>query len=208
MSKFSKILIFIFLAISISLGFIVFYSNSEKNKNNVFAIEISDSSPEDLGSVVYICPEATSLEKINPLCKNIIVLAVGESKNGMVVTITTYNGQEYYVVSGFQNGGGGEFGFIEKSIKDISDYIQNLPDEAFNKNSGQRKKALKSKLEEVFLKIESQEYQAVINKLQKDIRAKVDGDPRPEDWIMDPTAQQEICEMIDSLASHLQELLQ
>lgn len=60
----------------------------------------------DAGSV-YLCPHATSLEEITPLCKDIVVLDVGETKKGIVATTTTYNDQDYYLVLGFTNGGVG-----------------------------------------------------------------------------------------------------
>ena len=53
-------------------------------------------------------------------------------------------------------------------------------------------------------------YQGAIKKLQNDIRAKTDGDidgnPK-NDWITNPEAQQEICNMIDDLIAYLQTLL-
>lgn len=124
---------------------------------------------------MYICPEATSLNEITPLCKNIIIISVGESKNGLSVTTIEYEGQGYYLVFGVKGTGGGEFGTIGKAIKEFNDYIQGLPNSAFKNNPQQRKNALKNKLEEVFRKIENQEYQEAIQKLQNDIKAKADG---------------------------------
>jgi len=198
MSKFSKILILIFLIFSISVGFTIAHFSKAEGFT---------SSTE--GSV-YICPEATSLEEINPLCPGIVVLKLRETIEGLTLSATTYEGQEYYLVIGFKNGGGGEFGIAEKIIKDINDYIQGLPDKAFKNNPQQRKNALKNKLEEVFIKIENREYQEAIQKLQNDIKAKADGavggNPK-DDWIINPTTQKDICEMIDDFIVHLQGLL-
>jgi len=89
----------------------------------------------------------------------------------------------------------------------LSDYIQTRPNEAFKDNSQQRKNALRNKLEEVFAKIENREYQDAVNKLQNDIRTKADGDPTAEDWIISPTAQEQICDIIDELISYFKDLL-
>ena len=55
----------------------------------------------------------------------------------------------------------------------------------------------------------AQEYQEAINKLQNDIRSKADGfvdGNSKNDWIVDPTAQGEICVMIDNLIYYLRSL--
>jgi hypothetical protein len=39
-------------------------------------------------------------------------LSVGETKDGMTMTTTTYEGQDYYEVSGIKGSGGGEGDFI------------------------------------------------------------------------------------------------
>jgi hypothetical protein len=95
------------------------------------------------------------------------------------------------------------------SIDDINSYIQSLPESAFGKEAGNQKNVLSSKLTEVGNKIASGSYNDAINKLQNDIRAKADGslggNPK-NDWITDPEAQQEMCQMIDKLISTLQRL--
>jgi len=114
------------------------------------------------------------------------------------------------MIYGVKDTGGGEFGYIEESIKNIHYYIQGLLDNVFKNNPNQRKNALKNKLEEVFVKIENNEYQEAINKLRNDIRAKTDGSidgNLKDDWITDSVAQKEICIMIDELIIYLQGLL-
>jgi len=78
-----------------------------------------------------------------------------------------------------------------------------------NNNPQRRKNALKNKLEEVFRKIESNEYQDAIKKLQNDIRIKadglVDGNPK-DDWIVNSAAQKKICVIIDDLIIYLRRL--
>ncbi len=93
---------------------------------------------------------------------------------------------------------------------DIDDYIQNLPPECFKNNPGNRKNTFHLKLGEVQTLIDNGEYQAAINKLQNDIRAKMDGslggNPN-NDWISCPEAQADLCAMIDALIAYLQTLL-
>jgi len=56
---------------------------------------------------VYICKNAKSLEEVN--IKNAdVVINVDETKDGMTVETTFYNGKEYYVVFGVTGTGGGE----------------------------------------------------------------------------------------------------
>jgi len=163
--------------------------------------------PSSGAGTIYLCPHATSLDEVTPLCKDIVVLNIGEAKNGVSVTPVKYEEQEYYLVFGIEGTGGGEFGTIEKNIKELNDYIQNLPESAFKNNPNQRKNALKNKIEEVFVKIENHEYSEAINKLQNDIRAKADGDRTAEDWVINSEAQKEICKMIDELIAFLRGLL-
>jgi hypothetical protein len=156
---------------------------------------------------IYICPNAASLEEVNPLCSDIIVLDTGEEKDGIIVTTTVYNGQEYYMVFGVTGTGGGEFGTFERYTKELNDYIQFLPDTAFVNNPLQRKKALQNKLEEVFTKIENQEYQDALNKLKKDIWAKFDGDTSTKDWIISPEAILDLSTKINEFTVYLRGFL-
>ena len=57
---------------------------------------------------VYICPNATSMEEVNLNCENKTILELGETKNGMMLSLTNYEGSEYYVVYGVTGTGGGE----------------------------------------------------------------------------------------------------
>lgn len=85
MAKFSKNLIFIFLAISLLAAF-----------------HFSQAQTE---GTVYVCPQATSLGEINPRCPGKIILKLGETINGMTLATTIYEDREYYVILGFINGG-------------------------------------------------------------------------------------------------------
>jgi parallel beta-helix repeat protein len=62
---------------------------------------------ENAQGSVYICPEATSLEEVNPRCPGKITLKLGETIDGLTLIPATYEGKEYYLVFGFANGGGG-----------------------------------------------------------------------------------------------------
>jgi hypothetical protein len=155
---------------------------------------------------VYICPNATSLEEVAPLCKNVTVLDIGETEDGITLTKDNYYVPEYYLVSDIKSGGGGEFGPLEKSIKNLNDYIKDLPIGAFKNNPEQRKNALENKLYEVWTEIDDREYQKAINTLKNHIRAQADGDKKAEDWIITPVAQKEICRMVDELITHLNRL--
>jgi len=64
---------------------------------------------------VYVCPLAKSIEEINPRCECRIDLILGETVTStcgtttyeMILTITEYEGKEYYAILGFENGGAG-----------------------------------------------------------------------------------------------------
>lgn len=80
-----------------------------------FNFVFSQELPEE--RQVYVCPLATKMEEINPRCECRIDLILGETVtstcpvNGqnyeMTLTITEYEGKEYYAIYGFENGGAG-----------------------------------------------------------------------------------------------------
>ena len=90
MTKFSKILIPIFLMLLVGASFAV-----------------ADFSNAQTEGTVYVCPNATSLDEVYYGCPEMIILRLGETINGMTLTITNYNGKEYYTILGFVNGGAG-----------------------------------------------------------------------------------------------------
>ncbi len=101
------------------------------------------------------------------------------------------------------------FNISAPSVSEINDYIQNLPEVAFNKNPGQRKNALSNKLDAVMEMIEHCRYQEAIDKLLHDIRAKADGSlggNPSNDWIVDTDAQTDLCDMIDDLIAYIHSL--
>jgi hypothetical protein len=82
----------------------------------IFASFVFAQIPYEEGKV-YVCPLATKMEEINPRCGCRIDLILGETVtstctvNGetyeMTLTITEYEGKEYFVILGFENGGAG-----------------------------------------------------------------------------------------------------
>jgi len=98
----------------------------------------------------------------------------------------------------------------EEAITVINNSIQNLPEDAFKNNSARRKNAFSSKLDAVVKLINAGAYQNAIDKIQSDIRAKVDGyvEGNPKnDWIIDQGAQEKLCTMIDGLIAYLETML-
>jgi hypothetical protein len=93
-----------------------------KIKNLIFILLIfpiftfAQNLPAKEGKV-YVCPLAKSIEEINPRCDCRIDLILGETiksdcpLNGetyeMTLTITEYEGKEYFTILGFKNGGAG-----------------------------------------------------------------------------------------------------
>jgi hypothetical protein len=93
-----------------------------------------------------------------------------------------------------------------QGVQAIDNYIQDLEDDDFDKNAKQRKKSLHNRLQSVIDMIDAGEFQDAIDHLQ-DIRSQADGSlggNQNNDWITDPTAQQEICAMIDDIIVNLQ----
>ena len=93
-------------------------------------------------------------------------------------------------------------------IQALGDYIQGLPDSAFDKQPAKRKDWFQKKLDAVTQAIAGGDYSRAIRELQR-IRSKadgsIDGNPK-DDRIVDPVAQQHICAMIDDLIAYLQSL--
>jgi PKD repeat protein len=92
-------------------------------------------------------------------------------------------------------------------IEEFKEYFDDLDDDAFNKNPDQRKKTLSNKLDAVFDLIDEGEYEEAANKLEHDIKAKMDGDTTPKDWIIDPTSQEEVMAVIDTIIAWLESKL-
>jgi hypothetical protein len=80
----------------------------------IFACFVFAQIPYEEGKV-YVCPLATKIEEINPRCECRIDLILGETVTStcgtttyeMTLTITEYEGKEYFAILGFENGGAG-----------------------------------------------------------------------------------------------------
>lgn len=100
MAKFLKIGIFSSLTFCMSFG--------------IFIFSQAQQIPFQEGQV-YVCPFATKIEEVNPRCDCRIDLILGEEVEKecdgkiykMTLTITEYEGKEYYAILGFENGGAG-----------------------------------------------------------------------------------------------------
>ena len=90
-----------------ALSFYFYFSFAQNSKESE---EINETQ-------VYVCPLATSLEEVNPDCECRIDLSLGKETtkecNGKVyqmsLGIGEYEGKEYYLIYGFENGGAGVF---------------------------------------------------------------------------------------------------
>jgi len=95
-------------------------------------------------------------------------------------------------------------------VVDLMDaYIQSLPSQAFKGPASERKKALHGILVDVKRMIERGKYQGATDKLVTDIRAKADGSvggDAKNDWIIDPLAQYDLCNMVDDIRVYLSRL--
>ncbi len=94
------------------------------------------------------------------------------------------------------------------TVESLDDYIQSLPDSVFSKNpkiASERKNALHNMLMDIILKIEGEEYNGAIQDLTNNVKPKIDGLPieRNKDWMTDPTAQSNLCMMIDDIIEYL-----
>jgi hypothetical protein len=106
---------------------------------------------------------------------------------------------------------------LDEATEQIDDYIQDLPESAFESNAEQLQNALYEKLIEneegdaVLQLIAAELYQEALEKLRNDIRTKCDGhfggNPA-NDWITDEAVQEELLAMIDALIAYLESLLE
>lgn len=91
----------------------------------------------------------------------------------------------------------------EEAVQDMNNYIQDLPDEAFDKKPSQTKKTLDNMLNAVLDKLLLEEYNGAINQLTS-IRGKMCGDKN--DWITDPEALIHLQMKINDITTYLQNI--
>lgn len=98
----------------------------------------------------------------------------------------------------------------QEAAQITNDYIQSLSDSAFKGNPNQRKKAFNNMFSAIDAMLDNEEYKGAIQHLRNNIQEKTDGsvggNPK-NDWIIDPTAQQEICTKIDDITAYLETFL-
>ena len=95
------------------------------------------------------------------------------------------------------------------SASEIDSYIQSLPESVFEKEAEDRMISLSSKFDEVGNWIDSGDYRNAIHHLEN-IRSKADGSlggKSNDDWIVDPEAQADLCELIDTLLAALNTII-
>ncbi|MFH0780168.1 MAG: hypothetical protein V1928_04955 [Parcubacteria group bacterium] len=130
------------------------------------------------------------------------------------VYLTDYNDNyRYYYESELRGAGYNTeliVGPIHSTPGEINDYIQGLPDSSFKPPAHARRTAFENKFEEVQSLIDAGNYAAAIDKLNNDIRPKMDGclggNPA-NDWITDCAAQSYLDELINGLIEYLESLL-
>lgn len=98
---------------------------------------------------------------------------------------------------------------ILKLLKGLKEYINELPSECFSKeqNISQMKKALLNKIDAIIKMIKENAYNGAINKLKNDILAKMDGDPEPKDWIINPISQEWLKNYINWIIINIKALI-
>ena len=98
----------------------------------------------------------------------------------------------------------------QEAVQITNEYIQSLSDSAFKGNPNQRKKAFNNMFSAIDAMLDNEEYNGAIQRLRNNIQEKTDGtvggNPK-NDWITDPTAQQEICTKIDDITAYLETFL-
>ena len=92
--------------------------------------------------------------------------------------------------------------FIKRQLYDASGYIDNLPNEIFEKRADERKKAISLKFLAVHKLVDTGNYEESYNKIENDIRKKFDG-LKKNVWITDSVEQQIICERLDNIKTDL-----
>ena len=107
--------------------------------------------------------------------------------------------QQLYTSEGF---------VVEDHIGTINTVIKAVPDKMFKNpnNADNLKNALSNKLDAIQSMIDAGNYNEAVEKLQNDVRAKMDGSVdgnSNNDWIVDSFAQGLLCDMIDTEIGYL-----
>jgi hypothetical protein len=98
---------------------------------------------------------------------------------------------------------------VSEALNITNMYIQSLPNEAFKGKADNRKVALDKTFAAVQSMLAVDNYNGTIQALRSDVREKADGiyGNSKNDWIIDETAQEHICQKVDDIIEYLEYLL-
>jgi hypothetical protein len=99
---------------------------------------------------------------------------------------------------------------LDEGLDELIQEITDLDNNAFKNKPTERRQDLLDKLDEVVLMIEGGELNGAIQKLKKDVRAKMDGCPPDadnNDWVTDCSAQYTPRALIDDIIAYLEALM-
>jgi hypothetical protein len=91
--------------------------------------------------------------------------------------------------------------------KEIDDYIQRISMKAFSKEPEKVKEWFSKKLNKVEKLIKANNYKPALNILKSEIRPRMDGEPKPKDWIRDKKIQNMLCEKLDEIIEDIERRL-
>jgi hypothetical protein len=92
------------------------------------------------------------------------------------------------------------------ALDDMNDYIQGLDDSVFKNNAAQRKKAFSNMIDALHSMVDYEDYNGAIQDIQNNLREKADGSlggNANNDWITDPTVQNELTMKLDDISAYL-----
>jgi len=99
---------------------------------------------------------------------------------------------------------------VDEALNISNQYIQDLDDSFFKGKADLRKNAFDNMFSALQDKWLEQEYNGMIERLRNNIRDKADGlvdGKANNDWILDQTAQEHICQKVDDITQYLEYLL-
>jgi len=99
---------------------------------------------------------------------------------------------------------------VSEALHITNGYIQSLPGTAFRGKANLQKAAINNMFKAIDQMLAQKEYKGMIQDLRSNIREKADGyvdGKLNNDWIIDPVAQNKICQKIDDITAYLATLL-
>jgi hypothetical protein len=92
------------------------------------------------------------------------------------------------------------------AVHDLEDYVEELPDDAFQGSAVERRKSLRAALDAVVSLISDGEHDQAVTALRRNALSRADGSlegDSTDDWIRDPAAQQQVSAMIGRIVAYL-----